>query len=149
MTFTTATFPKLSRADYYLVDIDDTAVGDDSTFINQEKIRSAEHYLFPYSRNWSNPYARFHTLKKQWQLDTAVKSSISEIVMHPAYQQIIGMGPTAIPFILSEMRLSSDHWFWALKSISGDDPVEVQYRGNIKKMTEAWLQWGRNQGYIR
>jgi len=149
MTFTTATFPRILKADYYLADIDDTAVGDDSVFINQEKMRSVEHYLFPYSRKWSNPYARFHTLRKHWQLDTAVKSSISEIVMHPAYQQIIGMGPTAVPFILTEMQLSSDHWFWALRSISGDDPVESQHRGNIKKMTEAWLQWGRNQGYIR
>lgn len=72
-----------------------------------------------------------------------------EIAMHPAYQQIIGMGPTAIPFILSEMKEKKGHWFWALKSITGDDPVAPLDRGNVKKMTAAWLSWGREQGYIK
>ncbi len=68
--------------------------------------------------------------------------------MHPAYQQIIGMGQDAIPLILAEMKRKPGHWFWALKSITGEDPVLPEQRGRIKKMTEAWINWGRNQGYI-
>lgn len=132
-----------------IVDYYDTAIGEDSAFISEERNRSVEHYLFPFSRKWNTPVARFYALMNQWEIDTAVKSSITEIVMHPAYQQIIGMGPTALPFILSAMKMKRGHWFWALKSITGEDPVAPNDRGNIKKMTEIWLHWGQEQGYIR
>ena len=65
-----------------------------------------------------------------------------------AYQQIIGMGITAIPFILREMAVKPGQWFWALKSISGEDPVAPECRGNVKEMTNAWLKWGKERGYI-
>ncbi|MHB8846285.1 MAG: hypothetical protein ACYC7L_16245 [Nitrospirota bacterium] len=144
-----SSFRKRSPLDANIVEYYDTAVGEESEVIAKERIRSVEHYLFPFSRKWSTPFARFHSLKNQWELDTALKSSVSEIIMHAAYQQIIGMGPTAIPFILSEMKEKRGHWFWALKSITGEDPVAPIDRGNLKKMTEAWLEWGREQGYIR
>ncbi len=87
-------------------------------------------------------------LKAEWEADTAHLSSVTEIAMHPAYQQIIGMGPIAIPLILSEMKRKPDHWFWALKSITGEDPVLDENRGQILQMTKAWLHWGIEQGYI-
>jgi hypothetical protein len=149
MTYATSTISKKLALDFEISDVNDMAIGEESAFIKKERTRSVEHYLFPFSRKWSTPFARFHMLKKEWEIDTAVKSSISEIVIHPAYQQIIGMGPTAIPFILSEMKIKRGHWFWALKSITGEDPVAPSDRGNITKMTEMWLLWGREQGYIR
>jgi hypothetical protein len=142
-------FRKKSPLDTNIVDYYSTAVGEESEIITKERIRSVEHYLFPFSRKWSAPITRFHSLKTQWELDTAFKSSITEIVIHPAYQQIIGMGPTALPFILNEMKGKRGHWFWALKSITGEDPVVPADRGNIRKMTAAWLTWGREQGYIK
>ena len=33
------------------------------------------------------------------------------------------------------------------KNITGADPVPVADRGNIGKMTEAWLRWARANGY--
>ncbi len=68
--------------------------------------------------------------------------------MHTAYQQIIGMGPIAIPFILIEMQKRSGHWFWALKSITGEDPVPPESRGIINEMAKAWINWGINQRYL-
>jgi len=144
-----SSFQKKTPLNIEITDYDDTAMGEESVVISKERSRSFEHYLYPFSRKWSTPVARFHSLKNQWELETALKSSISEIVMHPAYQQIIGMGPTAIPLILSEMKIKRGHWFWALKSITGDDPVAPSDKGNIKKMTQVWLRWGREQGYIR
>jgi hypothetical protein len=61
--------------------------------------------------------------------------------MHPAYQRIIGMGPVVLPLILREMQERGGHWFWALRAISEEDPVDAQDAGAIKKMTEAWLQF--------
>ncbi len=124
------------------------AVGEESSFIHDEYKRSAEHYLFPFSRQWANPLTRFLTLQKEWEDNTAYLSSMTKIVMHPAYQQIIGMGQVAIPLILSEMKKKPDHWFWALRSITGEDPVLREHRGRLKQMTEDWLKWGRENGYI-
>ena len=59
------------------------------------------------------------------------------------------MGAIAIPFILSELKKKAGHWFWALKSITGEDPVLPEHRGRIKQMAEAWLWWGKKQGYIK
>jgi hypothetical protein len=125
-----------------------TAVGNESSVISNEYERSVEHYFFPYSRQWANPATRFLMLKKEWEAGTAHLSSITEIAMHPAYQQIIGMGTIAIPFILSELKKKPGHWFWALKSITGEDPIPPEHRGHLKQMTEDWLKWGQGQGYI-
>ena len=38
-----------------------------------------------------------------------------------------------------------DHWFPALKSISGEDPVPPEDRGKVRRMTKAWLAWGEKQ----
>ena len=43
--------------------------------------------------------------------------------MHPAYQQIIGMGADAVPFILLEMEEHGGYWFWALSAITGQNPT--------------------------
>lgn len=69
--------------------------------------------------------------------------------MNPAYQAIIGMGAEALPMILEDLRQNSGHWFWALKAISNEDPVVPSDRGSVKKMKNAWLQWGEVKGLVR
>lgn len=68
--------------------------------------------------------------------------------MHPAYQRIIGLGPAVIPLILADLARQPDHWFWALKALTGEDPVSPGDRGKMAAMSEAWLRWGRANGYI-
>ncbi|BAB76859.1 DUF433 domain-containing protein [Anabaena sp. FACHB-709] len=89
----------------------------------------------------------FITLAKQWRDETRGISSTNQMSMHPAYQQIIGMGETIIPLLLRELERKSGRWFWALKSISREDPVPSEFRGNTKEMTRAWLEWGKQRGY--
>lgn len=62
------------------------------------------------------------------------------------YQRIIGMGPSVVPLILEELSREPDQWFWALESITEENPVPSEARGSVPQMTEAWLQWGRQQG---
>lgn len=69
------------------------------------------------------------------------------ISMHPAYQKIIGMGELALPLIMRELRTRPNHWFWALKAITGEDPVPPQYRGQVRKMAAAWLDWWKENKY--
>jgi len=90
---------------------------------------------------------RFRELTARWRKDTAFLSSTSEIATHPAYQQLIGMGPAALPFIFAELRKRPALWFWALRSITGEDPVPTTARGNLGQMTAAWLHWASQHGY--
>jgi CheY-like chemotaxis protein len=85
--------------------------------------------------------ARFEALTTQWRSRTRFSSSLSEISMDSAYQQLIGMGIVAVPFIIQELREKPDNWFWALKAITGSDPVPEIDRGNIAKMRDYWLEW--------
>jgi hypothetical protein len=90
---------------------------------------------------------RFDQLVIEWKKATRFSSSTREMAMHPAYQRIIGMGPAAVPFLLRELEVDPDHWFWALAAITGEDPVPPEDRGRLKRMAASWLNWGRQQGY--
>jgi hypothetical protein len=92
---------------------------------------------------------RFRRLAAEWKRRTFLLSKISAKVMDDSYQKIIGMGPVAIPFILRDLCDNGpNHWFWALHAITEENPVPEEAVGNIKAMTEAWLQWGREKGYL-
>ena len=92
--------------------------------------------------------AEFDRLAAQWKHDTRFHSSSTIIEEHPAYQAIIAMGQDAIPLILADLQQSMDHWFMALRSITGESPVRYEDRGKVSAMTESWLLWGRQHGYI-
>ena len=88
---------------------------------------------------------QFTQLAAEWRRETMYWSSTWAIAMHPSYQRIIGMGPAAVPLIIRELERQPEHWFWALKAITGADPVLPADRGNIAKMQDAWLQWALEQ----
>lgn len=90
----------------------------------------------------------FDELVENWHQGTALMSSVNLMAMHPAYQRIIGMGREAIPLILKELEKQPDHWFWALNAITGDNPVDLEDEGDIGKMSDAWLKYGKDKGFI-
>jgi hypothetical protein len=93
---------------------------------------------------------KFHSLTAQWRAERSSFSWVSDVAMCPAYQNIIGMGESALPFILAELESEGnepDHWFWALRAITNVDPVPEEDRGDIVRMAAAWLDWGRNGEY--
>ncbi len=93
--------------------------------------------------------AEFNQLVSNWKTSRRASSFSTAMSAHPAYLRIIGMGEKALPLILRELEKELDHWFVALKAISGADPVPQQSRGNLREMANAWIQWGREQGYAR
>ena len=99
------------------------------------------------TRIYDDVAVRFGKLTEQWRKETVHASSVLETCMNPSYQRIIGLGRSAIPLILRELHATPDHWFWALKAITGEDPVRREDRGNLHSMTEAWLAWGARNGY--
>lgn len=91
--------------------------------------------------------ARFSDLAAQWHRETDHLSTMTDIILHPAFLQIIGMGEIALPFILKELEETrSGHWFTALESIAGERIAtdEMSYDEAVR----AWLQWGHQRGYV-
>lgn len=95
----------------------------------------------------TNVEATFKTLVNQWCQETRGMSSTDEMSMHPAYQSIIGMGEIVVPLLLRELENKTGRWFWALKSITREDPVPAEYRGKTQEMIKIWLEWGKQRGY--
>src|SRR5262249_43794422 len=82
-------------------------------------------------------------LARGWKKETGFLSSMEEKSMPSAYQRIIGMGEAAVPFILEDLSENGPaDWFWALSVITDDNPITEDVAGDMRAMTEAWLQWG-------
>lgn len=95
-------------------------------------------------------WLKFQGLVDAWRQQRGAMSSITESATCPAYQGIIGMGELAVPFLIATLKSEGDEvdqWFWALKAITGADPVNDEDRGNYLAMALAWLSWGRLNGY--
>ena len=89
----------------------------------------------------------FDELATTWKDETQFLSSVTDIVMHPAYQRIIGLGPDVVPLILEDLEDETRHWFWALWAITGENPVPPEDRGHVEEMKQHWLCWGRENGW--
>jgi len=90
----------------------------------------------------------FQALKSQWKAETQFVSSGTDIILNQNYQSIIGLGAAVIPLLLKDLEKTRSHWFWALMAISRENPVNEADTGNVERMTEAWLRWGRQKGYV-
>ena len=91
---------------------------------------------------------QFSELTVAWRAETKFTSSTTVMCTHPAYQRIVGMGESVLPFIFRDLQTEPDHWFWALKAITGCDPVLPSHRGHLNEMTADWLAWARSQGCL-
>lgn len=118
----------------------------DSRVVTGQWLESEEHYWLPVTRRPQGDAEKFLALAEAWRREVQFVSSVTEMVLHPAYQRIIGMGAAVVPHLLRELERRPDHWFWALHAITGADPVKSEDRGKLKKMAEAWLKWGKEQG---
>lgn len=90
----------------------------------------------------------FGRLAKEWKSQTRFLSSVPKMTAHPAYQKIIAMGEDAVPMLLRELEREHDFWFPALAAITGENPASDDMAGDIGRICEAWLEWGRQKGYL-
>jgi len=91
---------------------------------------------------------KFQRLANAWTAAVAHLSSSSKRENHPLYKEIIALGPAVVPLLLSDLATTTGrHWFTALSAITGADPVGEEDAGKILKMREAWLNWGKENGY--
>jgi hypothetical protein len=91
----------------------------------------------------------FRALVDQWRTETQCITSDTDIAGNFAYQQIIGMGEHALKLIFRELQEHGGRWFWALRAITRENPVNPEDRGDVRRMTESWLEWARQRDYVR
>jgi hypothetical protein len=91
---------------------------------------------------------RFQLLAEKWKEESKFTAFAKDSVQLPDYQSIIIMGKTVLPYILEDMQKQPNHWFAALKAITGENPVLNEHNGNIQSMTNDWLLWGKKNQII-
>ncbi len=118
-------------------------------FIEPSTISSKLIYEFSFSILPASDQLLFEMLVIQWNQERGITSSITEMAMCPSYQRIIAMGEgRAVPLILRQLEKEGDdpdHWFWALRFLTGENPVPSEFRGNMKIMAKTWLEWARDR----
>ena len=83
-----------------------------------------------------------------WREETRYLSDSTKITGHPAYQELIALGPAALPFLFRDLERTGDgHLSKALTAITGARPVPDDVRGQMRKVAEAWLRWAKDNGY--
>src|SRR2546423_6105127 len=82
---------------------------------------------------------QFDTLAGQWKAATALLSSTTAMVTHPAYRAIIALGSPVVPLLLHDLEREPVHWFEALQAITGEDPVPSAHWSQIAAMRADWL----------
>lgn len=119
---------------------------DDQCALTFEAIVKSNNHGTLLRRRAEQYRVEFEALSKRWQRDTKHLSLVSRKIIHPAFLRIVGMGEPVIPLLLEALRDRPAHWFVALHATSNVDPVPEN--ANPSEARNAWLQWGRSQGYI-
>jgi hypothetical protein len=101
----------------------------------------------PASRQAESVEQKFQRLAAVWRTEMGHLSSLTKMFNHPAYQEIIALGEDVVPSLLRDLATEPEHWFAALRAITGAQPVPPEGRGQIDKMAEAWLRWANEHGY--
>ncbi len=123
-----------------------TGVGTDAALLRHGVVEAVRHYQGPVSRRTLTQ--QFRGLADTWREETKFSSSATDLILNSAYQRIIGLGPEVVPEILRSMEEEPDHWFAALAALTGVNPVAPEAQGRLGMMTQAWLDWGKEQGLI-
>lgn len=90
---------------------------------------------------------RFQRLAAEWKRQSQYMSNSAQMAMLRPYQRIIGMGAAAVPLVLEELQREPDHWFWALEAVTEENPVGPEEAGIVRRMAQAWIEWGKQHGY--
>jgi hypothetical protein len=91
---------------------------------------------------------RLRRLEAQWLADTQFLSDARRIIDHPAFRQIVALGREAVPTLLRDLQAQPSLWVWALSEMTGEDPVTPADAGNVRKMSDAWVAWGKARGLL-
>jgi hypothetical protein len=85
---------------------------------------------------------RFKELTALWNKETAGSSSLTVICGNEHYKGIIRLGRLVVPLIMEDLKKGPNHWFIALREITGEQPhIPDEDAGRIRKIGDLWLKW--------
>jgi hypothetical protein len=90
----------------------------------------------------------FRALADQWHMETGHLSSPEQIAGHRNYLRIIGKGEQVLPLILNDLRTRGGFWYTALEALTDASPVPPSAAGDMLAVRDAWINWGRQRGYV-
>jgi hypothetical protein len=90
----------------------------------------------------------FRQLATEWNREAGKISNPVKLFMHKKYQQIIGLGPQAVPFMMQDIADGKGNWYWAIAAITREDPIRPEDAGDMAKIRMAWIAWGKERGYL-
>ena len=92
---------------------------------------------------------RFDVLAASWEQETAGMSFVEQRRRHPAYAQLRDMGQAIVPMILRRIESNPSDWFDLLFELTDQDQhIDPADAGDVIKMTDAWVEWGKQNGLL-
>lgn len=88
----------------------------------------------------------FEVFANRWESETAHLSSSTRKTSHPAFEAMSSIGPAAIPWALKRLRDNSASWRLLLERLVMHPP-HIVADGDMRKLKNQWLRWGRIHGY--
>jgi hypothetical protein len=85
-----------------------------------------------------------------WRDQTGFLGSTTARVSHPSYRELVALGTIGLPFVFRDLEQTLDgHLSSALVAITGAQPVPPEECGQIELVARRWLEWGRQNGFLR
>jgi hypothetical protein len=92
--------------------------------------------------------SEFKKHERRWLAQTRHLSSPIDKYLHPSYARIIGLGWAVVPYVLNSLKRRPNDWFYALRAVTGENPVSASAAGDIRRMANLWIAWGEGKGLI-
>lgn len=83
----------------------------------------------------------FTPLKNKWLDETRYFSDPAKTYSNKNYTDIIRLGFSVVPLLISDLRDNDIDWIDALIKIIGINPVNPQNIGDFEKMKKDWITW--------
>lgn len=91
---------------------------------------------------------RFQYLAERWREETRGVASPITKVLNLNYLRILALTDRVVPLILKELAQRPDDWFLALRVLTQENPVSPEDARDFRLVTQAWLRWGEERGYL-
>jgi hypothetical protein len=93
---------------------------------------------------------KFNQLAQQWSdhcRNVCCSSKASDYLRHPAYQELVALGPVATPLIIDRYQQDNNpFWGFMLQEITGIQMVNHLSNFSPVLLKARWLAWWRRVG---
>lgn len=95
-----------------------------------------------------NVAQQFQPLADAWARhchNARFSSQLRDYLDHPAYRQLIALGPAAIPYIMERYKFDNLPWGFVLREITGIPVIADPDDFSPTDVKHTWLRWWQEQ----